>query len=370
MKQFNVLLFGVFCTLAACKKESPEDPVESLMTCSEPSDTVIVADRSFKMGFSTWPYATGIEAKEGTYAFIDQNADIYSEQFDDHIPWMAIMDNRPMAEPMARDLNERVQLKLSKDLVVSVSLFNPERNDLITGYMGNTPTYSKLNDQQIEDTYYYYLNAVLDSLAPEYLVMAMEVNEFYLNKPEQWEDYKLLATNIKERLKIDYPELLISESVTLHNLVDADDNEYLTEIIDYVNTMDFAAISYYPFIHGALNQSAFERDLAFLKEHITKPIALVETAHIAEDLELENPPLLLEGDECTQKDYMQAMLRAADESDFEFVIWWSHKDFDALWNTFPDDVKPLGKLWRDTGLINEKDQERPALQLWQAVFMD
>lgn len=367
MKHFFFLISGLFLVFASCKKVTDEEPVALLQTCYEPNDTVIVTDRTFKMGFSTWPYATTQDSKEKTYHFIDEHADIYSEQFDDHIPWMAIMENRPMAEQMARDLNERVALKLDKDLVVSVSLFNPDRTDLITGYMGTIPTYTSLSDQHIEDTYYYYLNAVLDSLNPKYLVMAMEINEFYTHQSEQWEDYKALAANLKSRLRADYPDLLLSESITLHNLVDSNNSDFVAEILDYVNTMDFVAISYYPFMHGALNQNNFEADMAFLSQ-VSKPIAFVETAHLAEDLELMDPDLLLAADECTQKDYLQVLLSTADKKNFEFVIWWAHKDFDDLWNTLPDEVKPLGRLWRDTGLINEKDQERPAFDLWKVVL--
>lgn len=367
MRNITLLVLAL-CLILSCKEEKTETPLEDLKTCYEPGDTVVIESRTFQMGFSTWPYAPTLEAKESTYEFINNNSDIYSEQLDDHIPWMSIMDNRPLPEPMIKDLNERIRLKLNKDLVLSVSLFNSGRDGLITGYNGEAPTYTKISDQAIEDTYYHYLTVVLDSLTPKYLVMAMEVNEFYLKKPDQWNDYKDLSQNLRERLSVDYPNLLVSASVTLHNLVDSDDNAYLTEIIDYVNAMDFVAISYYPFIHGALNQTAFEDDLAFLKTHISKPIAFVETAHLAEDLELQNPELLLQADVCTQKDYLQALLRTADESDVEFVIWWSHKDYDELWHTFPDEVKPLGKLWRDTGLINERDQERPALNLWQTVL--
>ena len=45
-----------------------------------------------------------------------------------------------------------------------------------------------------------------------------------------------------------------------------------------------------------------------------------------------------------------------------------YPDFDALWQTFPDEVKAIGQIWRDTGLLDEDGNERPAFTVWQAHF--
>jgi hypothetical protein len=50
--------------------------------------------------------------------------------------------------------------------------------------------------------------------------------------------------------------------------------------------------------------------------------------------------------------------------DYEFIIWWAHRDFDALWETFPPELRDLGQLWRDTGLLDESGNERQAFLLW------
>jgi hypothetical protein len=36
-----------------------------------------------------------------------------------------------------------------------------------------------------------------------------------------------------------------------------------------------------------------------------------------------------------------------------------------LWKTFPESVKDLGALWRDTGVIDEAGRPRPAYQTWK-----
>ncbi|MAE84042.1 MAG: hypothetical protein CMB80_14970 [Flammeovirgaceae bacterium] len=338
------------------------------MTCYEPSDTIIIANRTFSMGFSTWSYGPSSEAADNTYEFLGANGDIYSEQFDDHIPWFGLFDGRPMPEPAVEDLdNRKGHLLSNKELIVSISLFNPERNNLITAYNDQTPEYSKISDQLIEDAYFNYMSFLLDAFPNlKYVVMAMEINEFYLNQPDQWEDYKVLAANIRSRLKSKYPEVLLSESITLHNLSTSTNRAYIDEIIAHVNQLDFVAISYYPFLHGALDDTQIQQDFDFLHARITKPIAFVETGQIAETLEV--PEVTLEADECTQKDYVQLLLSNANTHNYEFVIWWTHKDYDELYETFPEEVKPLGRIWRDAGLINEADQERPGFKEWKTVF--
>lgn len=369
-KQTSILLIGILCAFFSCKEDTPEKEEVStpLTDCYEPNDSLIVTDRSFQMGFSTWAFAPTQSAKEQTYNFLSQNGDIYSEQFDDHIPWFGLMDGKPLPEPAVMDLNHRVNHRIDgTDLVASISLFNPERDGLITGYNGESPAYEILSEKGIEDTYFTYISTVLADFSNlKYLVMAMEINEFYAKKPAEWNAYKELMTNLRPRLREAFPNVKLSESITLHNLVDSDNQSYVDEVVSYVNTLDFVAVSYYPFIHGRFSDQEIQASFDFLHENITAPIAFVETAQIAEDLEI--PDLSLPADECTQKDYVQLLLSNADANDYEFVIWWTHKDYDELWETFPDEVKPLGKLWRDTGLINEKDQTRPGLREWEAVF--
>ena len=371
-KQTTLLFIGIISILLSCKEETPEKDMAStrLADCFEPGDSLIIENRTFQMGFSTWAYAPTQQAKEQTYSFLSQNGDIYSEQFDDHIPWFGLMDGKPLPEPAIMDLNSRLNNRIDEtDLVASISLFNPERNGLITGYNGQAPTYETLSEKAIEDTYFTYVTTVLEDFPNlEYLVIAMEVNEFYSKKPEEWAEYKTLMTNLKPRIKEVFPNVKLSESITLHNLVDSDDQSYIDEVVSYVNTLDFVAVSYYPFIHGRFSDEDIQAAFDFLHENITAPIAFVETAQIAEDL--ETPDFTLPADECTQKDYVQILLSNAATHDYEFVIWWAHKDYDELWETFPDEVKPLGKLWRDTGLINEKDQPRPGLREWKAIYAE
>jgi len=54
---------------------------------------------------------------------------------------------------------------------------------------------------------------------------------------------------------------------------------------------------------------------------------------------------------------------------FLFVIWWAHRDYDELWEIFPDEVNDIGKLWLDTGLVDESGQEKLAFETWKRVLL-
>jgi len=61
-------------------------------------------------------------------------------------------------------------------------------------------------------------------------------------------------------------------------------------------------------------------------------------------------------------------LSNAHRQDYEFVIWWTHRDYDELWKTFPPELKDLGSLWKDTGILDENGNLRPAYKTWTAIL--
>ncbi|MCA1763102.1 MAG: hypothetical protein LC664_08940, partial [Flavobacteriales bacterium] len=167
------------------------------------------------------------------------------------------------------------------------------------------------------------------------------------------------------------PNLHISESMTLHNLYLPDmDNQtdYLEEMTGYINAMDFVAISFYPFFKNLHTRNDFQGAFDFLHERVNRPIAFVETCTIAEDLVVPNFNLSISGSEAEQNIYLETLLENAQQRDYEFVIWWAHRDYDALWETFPSEVSDLGRLWRDTGLLDEAGDERLAWNTWGGYF--
>jgi len=344
--------------------------VVALWSCSsdEVGHDAINNERNFGMGFTSWPYAPTVESVNDTYAFIQTKGDIYAEHIDDRIPWIAWKEGSGLPLSFVQSIDAKAAKRQNPmDLVLSVSILNTERDDLKEDWDGNTLDYNRLNDHWIEDAYVKHVEYLVERLNPQYLIFGIEVNELLLRSPGKWEDFRQLMAMVKERLKSKFPDLPMSQSITLHNFYQPDvsnPSEYINEVSTYMNENDFVAVSFYPFFKNLNTSIDFQDAFDFLHARTSLPIAIVETSHLAEDLSIPNLSLNIPGNPIGQKDYLQVLLDNAAENDYLFVIWWCHRDYDLLWNTFPDELKDIGKIWRDTGLLNEFGQERPAFELW------
>jgi len=356
--------------LSSCDKDN-DDITPS--TCENNNPLNVIIQRNFEMGFSTWSFGPNETDKEETYQFIESNSDIYSEQIDDKIPWTAWMNNSALPTEFTDEINNRVSNRLNNHkLLLSVSLLNTDRSDLLEDYDGSIPNYSSLSDSIIENAYFKHLEYLVIKFNPDYLVIAMEVNELKLKSETKWAEYKILMNNIRNRIKNTYPNLPLAESVTLHNWYNpevANPADFISEISNYVNqNSDFAAISYYPFFKGQHTKPEFQQAFDFLHSEVTIPLAFVETTHLAENLNISSFNLSIESNVCEQKDYLETLLLNAHNQNYEFIIWWAYRDYDKLWETFPPEYKDVGKLWRDTGLLDEDGTERPSFTIWEELM--
>lgn len=321
------------------------------------------------MGFTTFPYDFSIEAVNSTYSFIEQHADIYSEHIDDKIPWEALLNQSPFPTAFVENIDGKVSRKINgHELLLSVSLLNDFRNDLKEDYNGQVPAYTSLSDTHIENAYFNYLVYLVDRFNPTYLVMAMEVNELLTNNSNKWNEYKILGDKLRVRLKAKYPNLKLAESFTLHNWYQQR-TDFVEDIQTYSQKSDFLAISFYAFVMRKHTKQEFQGAFDFLHAQTSKPIAFVETNALAQDLSIPNlNNLFIPSSEEEQNIYLETLLENAQKNNYEFVIWWAHRDYDKLLEFFPDDIQDLGSIWRDTGLIDENGKERKAFSTWKKNF--
>jgi len=348
------------------------DTEPDMVACEEANRLSEINQRNFGMGFTTWPYAASSESVDETYSFINENASVYVEHLDNRIPWDAWINDEPLPEVFMNDVASRKQKRNSSlDLLLAVSILNNGRSGLIEDFAGNLPEFDQLDDGHIENAYVAHLNYLIDELQPEYLLLSIESNELLINAPDQWESFKRLMQNVKARIVQLHPDIPLSESVTLHNWYSPNINnpqEFITEISEYVSNYEFTAVSFYPFFKGLHTTADFQLAFDFLHEQTDQPVAFVETAMIAENLEVPALDLFIQGDECGQRAYLESLVFNAHEQDYKFIIWWAHRDYDQLWETFDESVKDLGKIWRDTGLLDEDGNERPAFNLWTELL--
>ncbi|MDW3193167.1 MAG: glycosyl hydrolase 53 family protein [Cytophagales bacterium] len=308
----------------------------SLVSCDH-EDEPSVNLGQLKMGFTSWSFGPNLQDVDDTYAFIESNANIYAEHIDNNIPWSAWINSQELPAAFTNEINGKVSRKIAgKDFLLSISLLNSNRDELASDFDGTIPAYDDLDNAYINEAYFKHVNYLVEAFEPDYLVIAIEVNEFRLRSPEKWNAYQRLMEEVTDRIKQAYPDLKVSESISLHNLIqsDAPDHEaYVEEMLGYMNQMDFVAISFYPFFRGFNTKREFQSAFDFLHTNVTAPIAFVETAHLAENLSVPNLNVSIDGDENGQRDYLETLIENANALEYEFIIWWAHRDYDALWLT-------------------------------------
>ncbi len=360
-----VLILGI----SSCKSDDEQPP---LSTIECPINLYGWQTRNYKMGFTTWPYGPVDGDTDSTYAFIQRNGDIYTEHMDGQIPWSAWINGASLPESFTNALAYRVAKRNPNiKLLLSVNPLNTERNGLTEDYDGIKPTYESINDQHIEDAYFSHLQHLVDALNPDYLVMGIEANILLSSSVEKWDQYKLLMSNIRFRIRQAYPDLPISESIALHDwqLPEPDSPpNYIQEITEYGENFDFAAISFYPFLENFQTEAEIQAAFDFLHTQTSKPIAFVETGSISEDLNLPTFGISITGTRCGQQDYLGVLMKNAKENNYLFITWWAFADYDKLYATFPPEAQLLGSVWLNTGLIDENGKAKPAYYLWRDIF--
>ena len=367
---FSLLILGLGLT-TACKDDENENLLPPKQ--NQPTIAAEIESRNFKMGFSTWPYGPDLNDQDSTYEFISNHADIYSEHIDDRIPWSAWINGTALPQAFVNNIQGRKNRKLpNHQLIVSVSLLNSGRSDLALDYNDSVPDYDSINQISIRIAYYKHLEYIIQELQPNYLVAAIEVNELFINSPNKWPEYKKLMNKVRDSLRQNYPNLPISESLTLHNWYNTSINDslnYLTDLSTYLDShMDFAAISFYPFFKGLRNSNEFQQAFNFLHQQTQLPIGFVETTHLAEDLIVPGLGLNIPSSEMEQNQYLESLLVNAYRQEYKFVIWWTHRDYDELWQTFPPEIKDLGSLWKDTGILEENGNPKLSYDSWKAIL--
>jgi len=354
----NVLFIVVILMLNGCKKNNPQK---------------LIQPRTFNMGFTTnnLPY---IESEEEgliqSYDTIQKYGDIYLQEIESPIPWNVLVNNTNMPDYITDDVEHRISKQNGDKIVLALNLLNKSKTNLQTDFSGDIPFTSKISDPIIEDACYEYVKYLVYKFNPTYLVLSQGSNELLLNNKSIWDDYKALLLGLNYRLKNQFPELKISQSISLHYW----ENPYVTdvaahhaEILGFINKFDFAAIEYYPVFNDQHKRNDFQKSFDFLSKNINIPIAITKTAHIAENLggsEISDS----ESDEKEQNTYLKSLLVNAHNNKYEFVIWDVQQDYDQIWDSLPDWEKSNAKIYKDMGLKDESGTYRKAFKTWTETF--
>ena len=352
-----------------------------LSFCSCNDDNTINSfsnERSFRMGFTPFPYDITAEAQQQSYTYAKTHGDIVLAHFDHGVPWNEALNNLPFPEEIQNAINGTIAIKTNLNkIVLTATAININRNGL-ANYWNNNGAHQTLpspwdsysfDNNNVITAYLNYCRRIINRINPDYFAYSIEVNAEFLENTAQFNAYLIFAETVYTTLKNEYPSLpvFLTFQDQSFNKTKEELHSITRLLLEY---SDMVAVSSYPFWQYQFpNQDAnpdlfsddWLRDIRALAPN--KPFAISETGYIAEDLVMNDFGVHVSGNPLWQSNYLEKLFRESHELNAEFVLWFIYRDYDLLYNNTTN-PPPVFKIWRDNGLLDGSGNRRISHDTW------
>lgn len=338
-------------------------------------DRSVSAERSFRLGFTPFPYDITVEAIDWTYHTVLSHGDLIAHHLDNGVPWPEALGKRELPQLVENQLSDRVRRTPSEHPIYLAATPLSQLRDGLAEYWNNEGAIPppgpwagrSFNHKKVVRAYTNYCQDLIARFSPDYFAYAVEVDILARNDPAAFEDFKKLARKIYRRLKRSHPDIPIFLTFTLGHPGDWDLIKSIMQPL--LPFTDMLAISTYPYLvvdYGGKPSRIPDDWFSQIRElHAVKPIAVAETGYAAETLVLESFDITIPGRPRWQRAYAKRLLEDAQDLEMEFVIWFTSVDYDRIWDLMAAaGVSELFKAWRDTGMYDQDLRRRPAARVW------
>jgi hypothetical protein len=331
------------------------------------------------MGHTDWNYGPSDSTYRDAFARVLGNSDIICMQFNDGIPWPEAYAGEPYPKALQDIINNRKELLPEGHKVyLEIASLNMGRNDF-AGYRGESghmpmpapwDTYA-IDAEEMITAYANFCIDMIDEFDPAYVCYGLESTDLIHSQPDQWKAYARFHKGVYDRIKTEHPDVPLSISMPLKHPAGEQAKALQEGIVDLLPAIDYLAGSIYAFVFFGHENAGDPANLPegwfqqLIEAAHGKPIAIGETNWIAEDLVVDTWDINVESNPEWQQEYLELLLDKCQEHEALHLIWWSIADFDRAWQAMPDEVKDLGKIWRDTGLLDGDLEPRPAMDTWK-----
>ena len=227
-------------------------------------------------------------------------------------------------------------------------------------------------DALIRDAYRDLVLKTVQEVQPDYLGLASEINSYQKANPKDFENFVSLYNELYPEIKQISPDTKVFVSFQYEDLQGLwtfnpeDIHPPQWDLIDKFEKLDVFAISTYPhFVFKDL--SSIPHDFySQIRDHTNLPIAVAELGYGS----LSDGTL--QGSKQGQIQILELLETQLIGSNFEFLIWYLHRDYDV--QEFKDalEIKGLESAaadWFSTiGIINYKGEPKPAYDVWSRLF--
>ena len=336
------------------------------------------------LGLAPWPSGLTPHSLMAAQRRIRSSADMVSFAYE-NVPWVELLQGRAYPRKLQEDIAEKKQERRALRLLLTLSPLNKdhdglaaetknsERNDFDERSKVEPSTTLRgkwLSDPEIQQAYAEHCRRMVLALQPDFLVVGSGAAELLKKRPAAWEDYCALTKFVVARLRREFPKLRVGQSVALHDLLKpgtaepAVSAETIAKLGKLIDLHDFNGASVHPVLFGLHTEAELAAALGTLRLLSAKPAAITDASYPAETVEIPALKIRFPSSPTEQETFVRVLLDWARTQRSPFVVWSAGKDLDALWDLLPEPARSYLRLFRDSGLIDEDDQERPAYRLW------
>jgi len=335
---------------------------------------LVAQQRPFYMGCTPWPPDLTNDAVRRVYSFIRNNADLIAFHFDGGVPWPEALEGKEFSQHLRNDWEfRRSQVGPNQAVYVAITPMNFDRNALAPywGKSDNRPlpkAWRKygFNHPNVKEAFLAYARRVIEHFRPDFLAIGIEVNILLSKAPGKWNDYLELNRYVYEALKSEYPDLYVFATVQYEHLRGIEEESKANlklqapGVAELMKYSDLLALSTYRYglDHNRLGEDYFQTALQF-----GRPLAISECGAMSEGVEIFGRRLRATPKD--QADFIELILRKAQELKFLFVINWLAIDYDKMLGKLPKPAREVAKAWVHTGMVTADGQEKPALAVWR-----
>lgn len=340
------------------------------------ANAALPGTRSFYMGFTPAEYDATSQALEGTYAFINKNADLIAHHFAEGVPWPEAYDQKPYHPSVERNLLYRARKRSSRQKVFLYLSPMTVQAEGLGGYWGaksNMPRpgawqRKDFDDPEVITAYTNFCSDMIRRLKPDFMAYGIEVNGLVKGAPSKWPKFVKLARVVYAALKAEHRSLPIFVSLQLDYFWadEATQRKAVAEILPYT---DYIAVSTYPYVDRypdprQIPAGYFAAPAALAPK---KPFAVAETGFTAKPVNAFGARI--RGREDWQDAYLQRLLAESQRLHAQFVVWFVPRDYDALFERLkalhvPGNTLDLLSVWKSSGLVDAQGTPRKALETW------
>lgn len=335
-------------------------------------------ERSFAMGFTPFPHDGGAAGLFDALATIEQEGDLTVFHYDDGVPWNEALAGLP--HPDRATLSWLRSLAPSGQRIYLAVTPIAISRDRLAPYWPNlplTPPWDTLpfDDPAVVTAFTNHCEEMLALFQPDFFALSIEANLVHTLAPTKWAAWLSLAQQVAAALRASHPGLPLFATVQadefwLRLFDPPDPTTGLTQVQaarQVVALSDCVAISSYPAsltLRGRVAELPPGYFEALLLLDPKKPFAIAETGWPGELLDAPWP-WKLRTSALDQRDWVEALLGAADRHHALFVNWYLTRDYDALWSSGAIAQDALNRYFRDMGLKDGLGRTRPGLLSWR-----